>query len=524
MTGLWFRLTRRATVLLTVAMAAYAGVEVASYGITYPNGVSPTQFAMFEDNPAIRMLQGVPVALDTAGGFTVWDGGWLMQIILAVWGILTASRLLRGEEDAERAEHLLAGPLRASTATITALSVLAFSALVIGAGSTAALVAGGTSVSGSVLYGLGLAGVGATFVGVAAVTSQLVDVRRRAAGLAAGVLALAYVLRMIGSSTDDRLWIRWLTPLGWVDELKPYGDADPRALIPLVVVPLLLGWLAVVLRARRDVGAALLAADAGRAPHLRFLGSPIAFAWRSNSAVLLAWLFAMAVLAAVYGALTGTMIDWLEQDVEYQRTFQALGLDSILTTLGFIAFIGQFVGVAIAAQVAWRFGAARVEEESGRADSILSRPVSRVRWLGGHTVLAAAGGLLLLVTSGLAMWLGLFLTGVDEVSVTDALGSVFNTLPVVVLVGGLAVLTFGLLPRLTVVIPVTVTLVGYLLTFLGPALKWPSWVVDLSPWTHLALVPAVDWAATSGVIMLLLGVVMGLLGLLLFRRRDIIGS
>ena len=99
-----------------------------------------------------------------------------------------------------------------------------------------------------------------------------------------------------------------------------------------------------------------------------------------------------------------------------------------------------------------------------------------------------------------------------------------NTLPVVVLVGGLAVLTFGLLPRLTVAVPVTVTLVGYVLTFLGPALKWPSWVVDLSPWTHLALVPAVDWAATSGVIMLLLGVVMGLLGLLLFRRRDIIGS
>ena len=30
---------------------------------------------MFEDNPAVRMINGVPYALDTAAGFAVWDGG-----------------------------------------------------------------------------------------------------------------------------------------------------------------------------------------------------------------------------------------------------------------------------------------------------------------------------------------------------------------------------------------------------------------------------------------------------------------
>lgn len=50
---------------------------------------------MFEDNPAVRMMQGAPVALDSAGGFTVRDGGWMIQRLVAVWAILTTSRLLR---------------------------------------------------------------------------------------------------------------------------------------------------------------------------------------------------------------------------------------------------------------------------------------------------------------------------------------------------------------------------------------------------------------------------------------------
>ena len=84
--------------------------------------------------------------------------------------------------------------------------------------------------------------------------------------------------------------------------------------------------------------------------------------------------------------------------------------------------------------------------------------------------------------------------------------------------------TLGLLPRLTVAIPVTVTVVGYIVTLLGPALSWPAWVLDVSPFTHLALVPAVPWAATSGLVMTCLGLVLLSVGLLAFSRRDVIGS
>ena len=67
---------------------------------------------MFEDNPAVRMISGAPHALDIAGGFAVWDAGWIWQLILAVWAILTTTRFLRGEEDLDRSDLVLAGPGR----------------------------------------------------------------------------------------------------------------------------------------------------------------------------------------------------------------------------------------------------------------------------------------------------------------------------------------------------------------------------------------------------------------------------
>jgi ABC-2 type transport system permease protein len=521
---LYARLTRRGALLMAVAIAAYVGLEVVSYNTAYPNGVSSLQFAMFEDNPAVRMMQGAPIALDSAGGFTLWDGGWIIQLLLAVWALLTTSRLLRGEEDVERTDLVLAGPVRATHATALSLVVVAAAALLIGVAASVTMLAFGTGLRGSVLLGLGLAGVTATFATVAAVTSQLGDVRRRAAALAAGVLGVAYVLRMVGNSTDARSWVRWTTPLGWMDELKPYGDPDLRALLPMLIVPVLLAALAVMLRERRDTGGALLATDAGREPHLRLLGSPTAFAWRSNRAVLLGWVLGLGAYSAVMGALISTMIDWLAKDESYQKIMADLGLDEVLTILGFLAMIGVMLGLAVALQVTWRMGAARGEEEAGRVEAILARPVSRLRWLGGHALLSLLGGALLLATTGTALWLGVAASGSDEITWDDAMRSVLNTLPVVVLIGGLAVFTFGLLPRLTVAIPVTVTVVGYIVTLLGPALSWPAWVLNLSPFTHLAWVPAAPWAATAGIVMTCLGLVFLGVGLLAFQRRDVIGG
>ena len=519
--ALFARLIRRSTLLLAVAISGYAVLEIAGYRSAYPDGISPAQFAMFEDNPAVRMINGAPYALDTAAGFALWDAGWIWQLILAVWAILTTTRFLRGEEDLDRVDLVLAGPVRATRVTGIVLGVVATAGMLIGAVVTVTMIITGQAVTSSVLLGMTLAGVSALFASVAAVTCQLVDVRRRAAGLAAAVLGLAWIVRMIGDSTDPRAWLRWLTPLGWMELLHLYGDPDPRALLPLLLAPVALAAVAVMLRTRRDTGAALLVSEAGREPRLRHLGSPAAFAWRSNEAVLIAWIVGVGAFAAIMGAIVSTMIDWLAGDEGYQRILASMGMDQAATNQGFLAFIGTILGLAVALQVAWRLGVTRAEEESGRLEAILARPVTRLRWLGGHALLSLVGGTLLILVGGAAMWAGAAAAGAAEITWWDAMRSTLNLLPIVALTAGLAIAAFGLAPRLTVALPVAVTVVGFVLSMLGPALDWPQWALNLSPFSHLALVPAEPWAATSGMVMTGIGAALAVAGLVTFHRRDL---
>ncbi|MGB8382336.1 MAG: hypothetical protein WCG47_14035, partial [Dermatophilaceae bacterium] len=505
MVRLYVRLTWRTSVIIGAVMAGYVALEVASYRSAYPDGVSPLQFAIFEDNPAVRMMNGVPHALDTAGGFTVWDGGWMMQVIVAVWAVLTTSRLLRGEEDLDRTDLVLAAPVRATAATAVVVSVLAANAMLVGAAATSAMGLTGQAWTGSLLFGVGLAAVGATFTTGTAVVSQLVEVRRRVAGLSTGLLGAAYLLRMVGNSADSRSWVRWTTPLGWMDQLQPFGADDALALVPMLAVPAALAILAVRLRAVRDTGGALLAPESAGRSHLRLLSSPLAFAWRSNQATLLGWAVGLTAIATLMGALVSTMIDWIAKDEGYQQILASVGLEVALTLEGFVAVMAFVFGLAVAVHAVFRIGAARAEEETSRLEAILARPVSRLRWLGGHMLLTGIGVVLLTVVVGVATWAGARVAGSDELTLANALGASLNTLPVVALVAGLTVGTFGVAPRLTVPVPLAVSVVSFVLYMLGPALKWPDWALNLSPFTHLAMVPQQAWASTAALVMIGIG-------------------
>jgi ABC-2 type transport system permease protein len=448
----------------------------------------------------------------------------VLELVIGVWAVLTVTRLLRGEEDDGRAELLLVGPARARRLTVLTLLVVIACASLTGAAVSAALLSTGSEPAGAMLFGVGLAGLAATFAGVAAVTSQVLDVRRRAAAVATAFMAVSFLARMVANSTDGRAWLAWLTPFGWVDNLAPFGDRQPSALIPLVAVPGLLMIATAVIRAGRDTGGALLPTSDSRTPRLRELGGATAFAWRTNRAALVGWIVGLGAYAGVLGALVTTMIDFLARDTNYQRTLNDLGLGVALTVDGFVGVMSVTLGVGFALYTAWRIGAVRSEEESGRADNLLTRPLTRSRWLLGHAALTVLGAVLLALVTGLAMWAGTVLSGSNLLTLVASLQAVLNTVSVFVLVTGLALLTFGVLPRLTVAVPAAVTVIGYVVTLLGPALSWPGWIVDLSPFSHLAYVPAQPFDATSAVVMIVIGCTSGACGVALFSRRDIVGA
>lgn len=517
------RLIRRGTLLLALAAVAYLALETFTYRHTYPDAAARARIATFQDNPAVRMIQGIPHAVDTPGGFVAWDGGWAMAAVIAIWALLTTGRLLRGEEDTGRAELLLAAPLTAGRATLAQLTTVIAANAAIGATVTATLTAAGTGLPGSALFGSAIAAFGATFAALTAVATQILDIRRRATAATAAALAAAFMLRMAANSTGSRGGLRWLTPFGWLDELHPYRDPRWTALIPLLAAPAVLTAAAVLLRRARDTGGALLTGPDRRPARPHLLGGPAAFAWRTTQGLLTGWLAGIAVFAFVIGAVAKSVTDFMTTDPHYRRVLRSLGWNAAQAITGYTGIMAAFIGLLLALYGCWRIGAARAEEAAGRLEHTLARPVTRHRWLTGHLLWTATSLTLLTVCAALTERLGVTAGGAD-LTVADALGSAFNTLPLVALYTGLAVLTYGLRPRLTVVLPVTAAITGYLVETLGSTLDWPAAVMDLSPFHHLATVPSEPFAAGPAAVMAVLGALATAAGLLLFGRRDITGD
>ena len=118
--------TRRIrTIGFAYLFAAVAYIQPVGYRDAYPKLADRIAFAhSFGGNSAVRLFYGKPYDLLTIGGYTAWRVGGTLVIFAAVWGLLAAVRALRTEEDAGRAELMLAGIVGRRTAFAAALAAI----------------------------------------------------------------------------------------------------------------------------------------------------------------------------------------------------------------------------------------------------------------------------------------------------------------------------------------------------------------------------------------------------------------
>ena len=214
------------TISFAYLFAALAYIQPASYRTTYPTPSDRLAFAhSFGDNKAVRLFYGVPRDLLTVGGYTAWRVGGTLAIFAAVWGLLAAVRALRAEEDSGRRELVLAGIVSRRTAYITALTAVALGIALLWVACFAALVLARLPAGPSAYLALAVCSVIPVFVGVGALASQLAPTRRLATELSAAVLGLSFVLRVVADTSSGLGGLRWASPLGWVEELRPFTGA-----------------------------------------------------------------------------------------------------------------------------------------------------------------------------------------------------------------------------------------------------------------------------------------------------------
>ena len=529
MFALAFRRSRRAGVLWGYVFAVFVASSALTYHRLYSTPEERERLAAtFGASHATSALFGPAVSLQTAAGFTTFKVSMTLTIMGSVWGLLSATRLLRGEEESGRWDLVLSGPRRAGRATAATLVGLGASLAVVWVITAAvtALVGRSPSVriglAPAVVLAVALVAPAVMFAAVGALTSQLASTRRRAAGYAAAVLGAGYALRMVADSTDGLHWLAWTTPLGWVELVRPLVGSDLVPLVPVIAFTAAVVAAAVMLASARDAGASVLPERAhavARPASVSGLGRRTIRLMRSQ---WLAWSTGVAAAGLLMGLVAKSAGNTLPGS-SVQQVLSRLGAggSGAYSYLG-VAFL--FLGILVAFAAVGQIAAVRAEESEHRLTNLLAAPVARWRWYSARILPAAVfvgiGGLL----GGFGSWVGAA-AGHAGVSLPRLLGAGVNVLPAAGLALGVGALAFGWRPRWTAAAAYAVLVWSLAVELLAGFVATQShWLLDTSVFHQVTAAPAVpaDW--TTDLVVALLGgagVVAGGLG---FSRRDLTGD
>lgn len=486
------------------------------------------------------------VAVDTVGGYAVWKIG-LFILLITIWPLLAASRMLRGEEERGSLDVLLAQPRGRLRVALEKLAAMWTALLAMGALIGLISYAGGRrfdadfGVGDALLFGLDLALICAVVGGVALLLSQFTQERGTAAGWTAGLLLVFIVLDMVHRVIPNTVWISHLSPIYYYNLSKPlvpsYGT-NAGAMLGLLVLTLVLSGAAVWLFARRDVGGtvrlpawlrlperadrptrALPAGDWSlRSVYARSLGmiAPAAFWWTLGIAGFAGWM--VVVVKQMEGRFEGLaqgssfMVDLITK----VGGGSVATLDATLLSAMFILLPLFLMAFAVTQVNRWA-----ADEEQGRLELVLATPRSRQTVLLGRfaaltTVTVAIAALTLAATIAASAVSGL------QLDAGHVAGAALGIIPMGLLVATLGYLFAGWLQTAADTGLLSFLLFAwFFLTFIGPELNWPDTTLRLSPFYYYGtpLLHGLSWGNALG----LLAVSAAALALasLRFARKDI---
>lgn len=504
--------------------------DALSYHSTYPTLSSrETLERSFGHNPALNAITGEARRLDTVGGWVSWRMFGMMIILGAIWGLLTATRHIRKEEDAGRWELLLAGQTTRRHATAQALGGLAIGWLALWAVTAAFTVWAGSrpdvgfSASDSLLYATAATASAALFLAIGALTSQLGATRRQANGLAAAILAISLLVRMLADSVSGLGWLRWLSPLGWVENLHPFTGSQPLALLPIGLLTVGAAGLAVALAARRDLGTALLARHETVTADTRLLDSPARLAIRLERWVALAWIAGLALLGLIFGVVARSAIGASSVNKSIEQSVARLGGHHAGAATAWIGYEFLFIATLVAVAAVGQISAMRGEEADGQLDNLLARRLNRSVWAVGRLGVGAALVIAVGLAAGIGGWIGVASRS-SGVAIGAMLQAGINMMPAAVFVLGLGMLLFALVPRLAAPLLYLLVLWSFVIEIIGSSITSNRLLLDTALFSHLGPVPAasLNWTAIS--VLTGLGIIAALAGLAAFQRRDLVSA
>ena len=483
------------------------------------------------------------VAVDTIGGYATFKIG-VFIFLIAVWPLLAASRMLRGEEDRGSLDVLLSLPHPRLAVALEKLAAMWTALLAMGLLIGLLVFAGGQKfgadfgLGGGLLFGLNLALFCAVIGGVALLISQFTQESGPAAGWTAGLLLVFIVLDMVHRVIPNTEWISRFSPVYYYNlskALVPSYGVNPGAMLLLVALTVILSGAALWLFVRRDVGGtvplprwlrlperapsrALPVGDWSlRSVYARSLGMvamPTVW-WTLGIAGFAAWIvFAVQQMESRLSSLFAS-------SPAAMNLIKNIGGGDASFNAGFLSAMFVLLPLFLMAFAVTQVNGWSADEQDGRLELLLAAPQQRLSvLLGRFAALASAtvfiGVITLLASAGAASAAGLTLDSGNLAAAT------LGMIPLGLLIAAIGYLASGWLrTAVDTGLLSFLLLIWFFISFIGPELSWPNATLRLSPFYYYGTPLLHGLALTS--VLGLIGVAALALGLGAFRfvRKDI---
>ena len=516
--------------LVFFSAALAPGMEV-----MFPDEESRLQIVAIYENPIMTAMMGPAYGLDNYTPGAMYGGMMLLWVLLAVavMNIFIIVRHTRADEEKWRAEVIRSLPVgrlaNIHAAMITALIINVVLAVLTGL-SLAITQTESMDFISCMYYGVVLGAGGLVFAAITAVFCQLSQSSSGAVGFSFLALGGFYMLRAAGDAqvpVNDV--ISSLSPLGLAQRTNVFVDNYIAPVIILLVLTVGFSALAYKLNSLRDLGQGFIPARPGRKEAKKSLLSPFGLSFRLLKSVVIIWVIVMFSLGASYGSVIGAIDQFVADSPDYLRI---IGIpDEILDTMTdtqkaetIIMYFGVFittmmtlVGLVPVIIAAKRL---RSEEKDGRVEHIISRSVSKIKYLSGFVIIAFSLSILMQLATALGLY-SAAAAGENNPFVFDIfIKGYLVYLPAMWIIIGLSVLLIGLFPKISGAIW------GYygfvcLLAFLGsmPGL-FPEWMTKLTPMTHTPKLPLEEISIAPLAIMTVIALVLTAAGFVFYSRRD----
>lgn len=483
MVGVQWR-THRVHILVWM-FALIASMTVTAAGVaslyTTPEKIH-SYAAAVTGGSALVAVNGRVEGIDSLGGVIQDEFGFLAAFLVPLLGISLVAQATRREEESGRLEAILGGRVARHVPAVAGVLVATGAIAVTSVAFALGLDVCGVPASRAVLYAASLGALAFAFAGLVALLAQVAQHTRDVYSWSLLALAVAYLLRGVGDVT--RTWVTWLSPLGWAEKAAAFGAMRWWTLIIPVLVGGLLAALGVLVAAQRDVGSSLLRRGAGPATATSWLRSPLGLALAIHRSAVLGWLAGALVLAGMMGALARQFVDAV---VGNPAMGQVIGMSGNRLADGFLAVTQLYIAIIATGYAVQAVGILRSEETTGRLEPRLAGTLSRRGWLVAHGLIIA-GGLVVIVVCSSVVLAATMAWSMNAPVRLDVIGAGLAYLPAELVVGGFALALFGLRPRTLPAAWAMLAAVAFI-AFLGPGLKLPGWLLDLSPTTHVGNPP-----------------------------------